>query len=199
MKYPDALEALIEHFRKYPGVGQKTAERYALFTFTQMNTIDVQAFSEALIQLHAAIKPCQLCGYFTERDVCEICQDSTRDPSQVLVVEDAKDVLTFEKAHSYHGLYHVLGGTLAPSEGKGPEDLNLKNLLERLKDQQHQELIIATNLNEAGETTALYLQHILKDTGISLTRIGYGLPAGGNIAYADTMTLMKALEGRKKM
>jgi recombination protein RecR len=199
MNYPKALEALIEHFRKYPGVGQKTAERYALFTFTHMNEMDVNHFSEALFKLHASIKKCSVCGYFTEADVCEICRDPIRDKSQVMVVEEAKDVLTFEKAHSYNGLYHVLGGTLSPSDGIGPEDLNLKSLLERLKDKAHQELIIATNLNEAGETTALYLNHILKDTGISLTRIGYGLPAGGNIAYADNMTLIKALEGRKKM
>lgn len=199
MNYPKALDALIEYFRKYPGVGQKTAERYALYTLTQMNEMDVNHFSEALAKLHASIKTCTICGYFTEAEICEICKDSTRDTSQVMVVEEAKDVLTFEKAHSYHGLYHVLGGTLSPSDGIGPEDLNLKSLIERLKDKAHQELIIATNLNEAGETTALYLNHILKETGISLMRIGYGLPAGGNISYADDMTLTKALEGRRKM
>jgi recombination protein RecR len=199
MNYPKALDGLIEHFRKYPGVGQKTAERYALFTFTHLSETDVLHFSEALAKLHASLKSCSVCGYFTEKEICEICTDGTRNRSQIMVVEEAKDVLTFERAHSYHGLYHVLGGTLAPSEGIGPEELNFKHLIERLKDKTHQELIIATNLNEAGETTALYLNHILKNTGISLTRIGYGLPAGGNIAYADTMTLTKALEGRKKM
>lgn len=199
MNYPKALEALIEHFRKYPGVGQKTAERYALYTLTHRDQVDAMGFSEALSNLHTSIKTCDTCGYFTEKETCDICVDSTRNRSQIMVVEEAKDVLTFEKAHSYHGLYHVLGGTLSPSEGIGPEDLNIKKLIERLKDKTHQELIIATNLNEAGETTALYLKYILNETGISLMRIGYGLPAGGNISYADDMTLTKALEGRRKM
>jgi len=199
MNYPKALTALIEQFQKFPGVGQKTAERYALFTLTHRSQLETQGFAETLKNLHENIHPCPECGYFTDKEICDICQDSTRDNSQIMVVEEAKDVLVFEKGHSYHGLYHVLGGTLSPSEGVGPEDLNLPTLIERLKNKAVQELIIATNLNEAGETTALYLNHILKNTGISLTRIGYGLPAGGNIAYADDMTLTKALEGRRKM
>lgn len=197
MKYPKVLQDLIEHFQIYPGVGKKTAERFALYTLNHTKSTQTNAFADALIQLHEIIKPCQTCGFFTDQESCEICKDSTRDKSQVLVVEEAKDVIVFENTHVYHGLYHILNGAISPSEGIGPDAINLKSLFERLKDESHMELIIATNLSEAGETTALYIKSVLEKTNIKVTRIGYGLPAGGNIAYADEITLNKALEGRK--
>lgn len=197
MKYPKYLQVLIEQFQMFPGVGKKSAERFALYTLNHTKLSQTEAFAEALVKLHETIKPCQSCGFFTDQDVCEICKDSTRDKTQILVVEEAKDVIVFENTHVYHGLYHVLNGAISPSEGIGPESINLKSLFERLKNEDHLELIIATNLSEAGETTALYIKSILEKTNIKITRIGYGLPAGGNIAYADEITLNKALEGRK--
>lgn len=197
MKYPKYLQVLIEQFQMFPGVGKKSAERFALYTLNHTKPSQTEAFAEALVKLHETIKPCQSCGFFTDQDVCEICKDSTRDKTQILVVEEAKDVIVFENTHVYHGLYHVLNGAISPSEGIGPESINLKSLFERLKNEDHLELIIATNLSEAGETTALYIKSILEKTNIKITRIGYGLPAGGNIAYADEITLNKALEGRK--
>jgi len=197
MKYPKVLQELIEHFQIYPGVGKKSAERFAMYTLNHTKPSQVEAFSEALVKLHETIKPCQSCGFFTDQSTCEICKDSTRDKSQILVVEEAKDVIVFENTHVYHGMYHVLNGAISPSEGIGPDSINLKSLFERLKNEEHLEIIIATNLSEAGETTALYIKSVLEKTSIKISRIGYGLPAGGNIAYADEITLNKALEGRK--
>lgn len=198
-RYPEAIELLIEQFMRFPGVGKKTAERYAFHAVNSFEKEDYEHFIEALHRTREEIKPCRTCGNLTDRDVCSICTDEARDASKILVVEESKDVLVIEKSNTYQGLYHVLGGVISPSEGVGPEDLAIKHLLERLKDERHQELILATNLSEEGETTALYIQRLLKDTDILITRIAYGMPAGGNISYADEMTLNKALEGRKKI
>lgn len=197
MKYPKYLQKLIEQFQMFPGVGKKTAERFALYVLNHTKSSETESFAEALLKLHETIRPCPTCGFFTDQDTCEICKDMTRDPSQILVVEDAKDVIVFENTHVFHGHYHVLNGAISPSEGIGPDSINLKSLFERLKNESYKELILATNLSEAGETTALYIKSILEKTNIKVTRIGYGLPAGGNIAYADEITLNKALEGRK--
>ncbi len=199
MNYPKALNQLIDHFRKIPGVGQKTAERFALYILTQFKAQDIQGFGESLLDLQASVKPCEQCGFLTEEARCEICKDSTRDHAQLIVVEEVKDVIVFENTHTFHGRYHVLNGALSPSDGIGPEDLNIETLKTRLQDSNVDELIVATNFSEAGETTALYLKHIFSELPVNVTRIGYGLPAGGNISYADEITLNKALEGRKKM
>lgn len=199
MNYPKAITQLIEHFRKIPGVGQKTAERYALFILTQLDPEDTQAFGATLKDLNASVRPCKTCGFLTETDTCDICRDSTRDAHTLIVVEEVKDVIVFENTHTYNGRYHVLNGALSPSEGIAPEDLNIAALKDRVEAQAPKELIIATNFSEAGETTALYLKHIFESHAVNITRIGYGLPAGGNISYADEITLNKALEGRKKM
>ncbi len=198
MEYPDALNALIEQFMRYPGVGRKTAERYAFYTISQFKSTDYADFIDALRRIDEEIKPCEMCGNLTDQHPCSICKDTKRDHTSILVVEESKDILVIEKSKTYHGLYHVLGGTISPSNGIGPEDLNIKALLHRLKDETHKEVILATNLSDEGETTALYLQRLLKDTDILITRIAYGMPAGGNISYADEITLNKALEGRKK-
>ncbi len=199
MNYPRAINQLIDHFRKIPGVGQKTAERYALFILTQLDPEDTQAFGATLMDLNASVRPCMTCGFLTENETCDICRDTTRDAKTLIVVEEVKDVIVFENTHTFNGRYHVLNGALSPSEGIAPEDLNITSLKSRVDSESTEELIIATNFSEAGETTALYLKHIFENNAVNITRIGYGLPAGGNISYADEITLNKALEGRKKM
>ncbi len=198
MDYPDALNQLIEQFMRYPGVGRKTAERYAFHTISQFNSNDYADFIDALRRTDDEINPCETCGNLTDHPICPICKDATRDTSAILVVEESKDILVIEKSKMYKGLYHVLGGTISPSNGVGPEDLRIKALLTRLKNEAHKEIILATNMSDEGETTALYLQRLLRDTDILVTRIAYGMPAGGNISYADEVTINKALEGRKK-
>ncbi len=197
MRYPEALEALIEQFRRYPGVGAKTAERYALHTLTTFNSDDLERFKAVLSALENDIQPCPVCGFLTTKGHCQLCADQERDQRKILVVEDVKDVVVIEKTHTYQGLYHVLGGVIAPSSGIGPDQLHLKSLLERLKNDAHEEVILATNLNDAGEITAKYIERLLQPTNITVSRIAYGLPAGGSISYADEITLLKALEGRK--
>lgn len=182
---------------RYPGVGKKTAERYALYTVSNFKNEDYESFKETLKAVQSDINPCTVCGSLTDDEVCEVCKSETRDQSQILVVEESKDVLVIENMNTYNGLYHVLGGVLSPSNGIGPDALNIKALLNRLKNDAHKEVILATNLSDEGETTALYIHRLLSKTDILVTRIAYGLPAGGNISYADEITLFKALEGRK--
>lgn len=198
MEYPEAIQLLIEQFMRYPGVGRKTAERYALHTISAFEEKDYDAFQETLRRIKEEIKPCELCGHLTDQDRCDICKDSQRDQSKILVVEESKDVIVIEKTKTYTGVYHVLNGVISPSNGIGPDDIGIKPLLNRLKNEQHEEVILATNLSDEGETTALYIQRLLLKTDILVTRIAYGMPAGGNISYADEITLNKALEGRKK-
>lgn len=199
MKYPDALQQLIDQFRRYPGIGKKTAERYALFTLDRFKPKDYEDFIEVLKRVEEEIKPCKQCGNLTDQTVCYVCSDPNRDQSQLLVVEDAKDVIVIENAKSYQGLYHVLGGVIKPANGIGPEEIRIKELLTRLKNPEHKEVILATNLSDEGETTALYINHLLAKTDIHVSRIAYGLPAGSDISYADEITLLKAIEGRKKI
>lgn len=199
MKYPDAIDKLIEALRKYPGVGKKTAERYALYTVNRFNDETIDEIVEAYLKIKEDIFKCPVCGNITDTDPCYICKDDSRDKSKIIVVEEAKDVITLEKTNKFHGLYHVLNGAISPSDGIGPEDINIKGLLERLKDERLQEVILATNLSNEGETTAQYINRLLDDTNILVTRIAHGIPAGGNIEYADEITIFKALEGRRKI
>jgi recombination protein RecR len=183
---------------RYPGIGKKTAERYAFYTINHFDEEDIIAFMDALHRVKQEIKPCNVCGSLTDQDLCEICKDDKRDKSKILVVEESKDVIVIEKANMYDGMYHVLNGVISPSNGIGPDDISIKSLLNRLKDEVHKEVILATNLSDEGETTAMYIHRLLENTDILVTRIAYGLPAGGNISYADDMTLFKAIDGRKK-
>lgn len=199
MKYPSSIEQLIESLRKYPGVGKKTAERYALYTVNRMDHEAIDQIIEAYQKIKSDIFQCPICGNITDTDPCYICQDDSRDKKTIIVVEEAKDVIVMEKVNRYHGLYHVLNGAISPSNGIGPDDINLKSLMERLKDEHVQELILATNLNNEGETTARYISRLLEDTDILVTRIAHGIPAGGNIEYADEITIFKAIEGRRKI
>lgn len=199
MKYPDAIEKLIEALRKYPGVGKKTAERYALHTVNRFSEDAIDEIVDAYLRIKEDIFKCPICGNITDIDPCYICKDDSRDKSKIIVIEQTRDLIVMEKTNKYHGLYHVLNGAISPSDGIGPDDINIKGLLERLKDERIKEVILATNLSNEGETTALYINRLLSDANILVTRIAHGIPAGGNIEYADEITIFKALEGRRKI
>ena len=196
--YPKSLQALIESFRRLPGVGAKTAERYALMV-SEMPKEDIEAFASAMTAVKDKLHHCQVCGNLSDEERCGICRDTDRNQKQIFVVQSAKDVMAMEKTGEYHGVYHVLNGLISSSKGVMPEDLNLDQLLERAKDAE--EIILATSATMDGETTALYLDRLLKKMipDILVTRIAHGLPAGGMLDYADEMTLSHALSDRKKM
>lgn len=198
MQYPTPIAKLIDSYMKLPGIGAKTATRLAFFTLN-MKEEDVMAFAKSLISVKRDLHYCPICGNITEEEKCEICRDTTRDRSQILVVEDTKDVMAMEKMKQYHGLYHVLHGVLSPMDGTGPEDINITSLIQRLHDDQVKEVILATNATAEGEATANYIAHLIKPAGIKVTRLAHGLAVGSDIEYADEVTLMKAVEGRQEM
>ncbi len=197
--YPKSLVTLIESFKLLPGVGPKTAERMALHTL-KLKSDDVKDFADALVNVTESISDCKICHHITDEERCEVCNDNTRDKSIICIVEHSKDVIALEKMNAYHGLYHVLGGSINPLEGVGPDDLNLRSLIIRLQNNDDiKELILATNPTIEGETTALYLKKLLGETDLVITRIAHGLPVGGDLEYADEITLSKALEGRREL
>ena len=196
---PLALQNVIDKFVKFPGVGRRSAERMAHFILNKLSSDDVKLLSEDLVRLKASIKFCALCRNISEQEICAICRDSNRDQSVICVVEDPKDIIAIEKAGGFNGAYHVLMGSLAPLEGRGPEDLTIAELANRLSKGNVRELIIATDSDTEGEATALYLTKIFKPKGIKITRIGMGIPLGSNIEYADGGTIMKALEARREL
>lgn len=196
--FTPALERLIEHFRLLPGIGYKSAVRMA-FHVLDMPEDKAKTFAEAILDAREKIGHCKICQDISETEVCALCSDSSRDKSMICVVESSKDVLAIEKINDYKGLFHVLGGLIDPMEGIGPDELKIKELLARLGDQTVQEIIVATNPSIEGEATAMYLSRILKPFGIKTTRLAYGLPAGGELEYADELTLFKALEGRREI
>ncbi|BCC15250.1 recombination protein RecR [Bacillus cereus] len=198
MHYPEPISKLIDSFMKLPGIGPKTAVRLAFFIL-DMKEDDVLGFAKALVNAKRDLAYCSVCGHITDRDPCYICNDSHRDQSVVCVVQEPKDVIAMEKMKEYQGVYHVLRGAISPMEGIGPEDINIPQLLKRLHDETVQEVILATNPNIEGEATAMYISRLLKPTGIKVTRIAHGLPVGGDLEYADEVTLSKALEGRREV
>lgn len=199
MQYPEPIALLIDSYMKLPGIGSKTAERLAFYTL-DMDNDDVTAFSQALVAAKRDIHYCSICGNITASDPCAVCRDKTRDQSQVIVVEQPKDVMALEKMNEYHGLYHVLHGVLSPIDGKGPEDINIRSLVTRLQqNEQIKEVILATNATPEGEATAMYIARLVKPAGIKVTRLAHGLAVGSDIEYADEMTLFKALEGRQEL
>lgn len=199
MQYPEPIAKLIDSYMKLPGIGSKTATRLAFFTI-DMQDDDVTEFAKALIAAKKDLHYCSVCGNITETDPCMVCMDKTRDNSQVIVVEQPKDVMSLERMHEYHGLYHVLHGVLSPIEGKGPEDINITSLVKRLQqNEQIKEVIIATNATPEGEATAMYLSRLIKPAQIKVTRLAHGLAVGSDIEYADEMTLFKAIEGRQEI
>lgn len=198
MKYPKAIQNLIESFQKLPSIGPKTAERLAFFAFSKLSEEELLSFSRNLLTLKTDVHYCKTCGVLADGEQCEVCTDPTRD-NKLIVVEGSKDVISIEKTRQYHGKYHVLNGLISPTHGVSPDDLNIKQLFERIKTENITEIIIATSATIEGEMTALYINNALEGQELVVSRIGYGLPAGGYIEYADEITLIKALEGRKKM
>ncbi|KOP31566.1 recombination mediator RecR [Exiguobacterium sp. TDN 0502] len=199
MQYPEAISRLIESFTKLPGIGPKTAVRLA-FHVLDMEEDDVLMFGKALVSAKRDIAYCSVCGNITDQDPCYVCTDKHRNRTIVCVVQDSRDVIAMEKMRDYQGLYHVLHGAISPMEGIGPEDINVSSLLTRLQaDEEITEIILATNPNIEGEATAMYLSRLLKPTGIRITRIAHGLPVGGDLEYADEVTLSRAMEGRREL
>lgn len=198
MQYPEPIAKLIDSYMKLPGIGNKTATRLAFYTI-DMPEEDVQNFADSLRAAKKDLHYCSVCGNITENDPCDICRDKSRDQSSVIVVEQPKDVMALDKMDDYHGLYHVLHGVLSPMEGKGPDDINIKSLIQRLQKQPIKEVIIATNATPEGEATAMYISRLIKPAGIKVTRLAHGLSVGSDIEYADEMTLLKAVEGRQEM
>jgi len=198
MHYPEPIAKLIDSFTKLPGIGPKTAVRLAFFVI-EMDDSDVLQFANSLVSAKRELLYCSTCGHITDRDPCMICADESRDDSVICVVEGPKDVIAMEKMKEFNGRYHVLNGVISPMDGIGPEDINVSDLLERLKDERVEEIILATNPNIEGEATAMYISRLVKPSGIRTTRIAHGLPVGGDLEYADEVTLAKSLEGRREL
>lgn len=198
MQYPEPIAKLIDSYMKLPGIGQKTATRLAFYTIDMKEEV-VNEFAKSLLSVKRDLHFCSVCGNITEEDPCDICKDQTRDRSTILVVEEPKDVMSLEKMREYRGLYHVLHGVLSPMEGTGPEDINIASLIQRLHDEEVKEVIIATNATTEGEATAMYLSRLIKPAGITVTRLAHGLSVGSDIEYADEVTLLKAVEGRREI
>lgn len=198
MKYPKSLQDLIDSFMLYPGIGPKTAERFAFYTTIKLSKEQVKNFSDALIEASNKLKKCDVCGGLTDKDVCSICSDSNREKT-IMVVESSKEINVFEKMNNFHGKYHVLNGLISPMNGINVEDININSLITRIDDEGIKKVIIATSGSTAGDITAMYIRNLLKDKQVEVFRIGYGLPVGGDIEYADEVTLLKALEGIKKI
>ncbi|MBM7707798.1 recombination mediator RecR [Chryseomicrobium aureum] len=198
MHYPAPISKLIDSFMKLPGIGPKTAARLAFFVLS-MKEDTVTDFAKALLDAKRNLSYCSVCGHITDIDPCAICQDTARNQTMICVVQDTKDVIAMEKMRDYQGLYHVLHGAISPMEGIGPEDINIPPLLKRLQNEEVQELILATNPTIEGEATAMYISRLVKPSGIRTTRIAHGLPVGGDLEYADEVTLSKALEGRREL
>lgn len=193
-----ALIRLEESLAKLPSVGRRSAERMA-YAMLNMEDDDLAEFSNAIISLKKSIHVCPICGFLTEEENCLICNDENRDKETLMVVSYPKDVIAFENAESYHGLYHVLNGVISLSRGNGIEDLNISSLLSRVENNHFKEVIIATNPTIEGETTALYIAKLIEGKVDNVTRLAYGLQMGGNLEYTDSLTLSKAVEGRRKI
>nr|WP_315023526.1 recombination mediator RecR [uncultured Aminipila sp.] len=196
--YAKPLNKLINELSKLQGIGNKTAQRLA---FNILDMEDKEAFSiaQAIIDAKTNMKYCSICGNLTDIEPCSICSDSGRDQSVICVVESPKEVAAMERIREFTGLYHVLHGAISPLEGIGPEDINLKSLITRLQENDVNEIILATNPNIEGEATAMYIARLIKPTGITVSRIAHGIPVGGDLEYADEVTLSKAMEGRRNL
>lgn len=192
------LEILIEQFRRLPSVGRRSAERMA-YAVLDYSKEEAELFANAILEAKENIKRCKHCFNFSEQEECPICSAEDRDRSIICVVEDARDIISIEKVKEYHGLYHVIGGTISPMNGVTPDDLNIRELITRLSGGEVKELIIATNPTVEGETTALYISKLLKQLDVKVSRLAYGMPVGGELDHADEITLLRAIEGRKTL
>ena len=192
------LTKLTECFARLPGIGKKSAQRLA-FHVLRMPKAEADAFANAILEAREKIGYCEICKNITDAPRCAICSDESRDRTTICVVEDPRDVIAIERTKEYHGLYHVLGGLISPMDGVGPERLFIKELLSRMSDGEVKEVIMATNPTVEGEATAMYISRLLKPMGVKVTRLAYGIPVGGNLEYADEVTLYRAIEGRNPM
>ena len=197
-QYPKPLAKLINELSKLPGIGTKSAQRLA-FHILSLEDREAAQLAEAITAAKREMKYCSVCGNLTDQEPCAICSDPSRHGDVICVVESPRDVMAMERIKEFNGLYHVLHGVISPMEGIGPEDINLKSLIQRLQVNDVKELIIATNPNIEGEATAMYIARLIKPAGIKVTRIAHGIPVGGDLEYADEVTLLKSLEGRREL
>ena len=196
--FPAALERLTEQFARLPGIGGKSAQRLA-FHVLSMDDAAAAEFAAAITDAKATVKTCPICQNLTDQERCSICEDEERDHGQICVVAEPKDVIAMERAREYRGVYHVLHGVLSPLNHVGPDDLRIKELLARVADGSVREVIMATNPDTEGEATAMYLSRLLRPMGVQVTRLAYGIPMGSQLEYADEVTLLRALEGRREI
>jgi len=196
--YTDSIEKLIESLIKLPGIGRRSAERIINYIL-HVSKDEIKTLSEAISKVKESVRFCRICNNLSEEELCKICQDSRRQKDIICIVEKPSDVTAIEKAGNFHGVYHVLLGSISPLEGKGPSDLKIDGLLNRVKQNNIKEIIIATDADTEGETTAIYLTKLIKPMGVNLSRIGLGLPVGSNLEYADSSTLSKSIESRRTL
>ncbi|MDR1563706.1 MAG: recombination mediator RecR [Oscillospiraceae bacterium] len=193
-----ALSRLIEQFERLPGIGRKTAQRLA-FYLLNLPKGEAEAFSAAILEAREKIHQCKLCCNLTDAELCPVCRNPSRDPTVICVVEDPRDVMAFERTREMDCLYHVLHGVISPMDSIGPDQLKIKELLSRLNSGEVQEVIMATNPTVEGEATAMYISRLLKPLGVKVTRLAYGIPVGGDLEYADEITLKRAIDGRQEI
>lgn len=196
--FPAALERLTEQFGRLPGIGGKTAQRLA-FHVLSLSQEDAEAFAQAILDAKHSVKTCPVCQNLTDQDLCPLCADERRDHSVICVVAEPKDVSAMERAREYNGVYHVLHGVISPLNHMGPDDIRIRELLNRVAQGGVQEVIMATNPDTEGEATAMYISRLLRTLGVKVTRLAYGIPVGSQLEYADEVTLTRALEGRKEI
>lgn len=192
------VERLIEEFARLPGIGQKTAQRLAFYVL-DMPKEDAERFADAIRKAKQEVFTCKVCQNLTDSEICPICSNPTRDHGVICVVADPRDVIAFERTREFHGLYHVLHGTISPLNHVGPDDIRIRELLQRVADEDVREVIIATNPDTEGEATAMYISRLLRPFEIRVTRLAYGIPVGGHLEFIDEVTLMRALEGRREI
>ena len=197
-QYTESVGRLINELTKLPGIGEKSAQRLTFFLLKAADS-DVKDLAKALVEVKEHVRYCSVCGNITEQDPCAICDDDRRQRQLICVVEEPNDLYAIERTREYSGLYHVLMGTLSPLEGIGPEDIRMQELLLRLQQEPCEEVILATNPNVEGEATAMYLAKLLKPLGVKISRIAHGIPVGGDLEYADEITMTRALEGRREL
>lgn len=198
MEYPKSIQRLIVEFSKLPGIGKRSAERF-VFHLLKLTNEEVRSLAESIATLKTSVLTCEICGNIDNQTPCYICSDEKRDRQTVCIVEDVRDLYAMEKTGQYKGLYHILGGAISPIDGIGPEKLRIRELIERIKSSDIKEVIVATGSNVAGDATSLYLNRILKQFGVSLSRIAFGLPVGTELQSVDENTLVRALEGRRRL
>ncbi len=198
MIYPKSIATLIEHFQKFPSVGPKSAQRMA-FYLLRMPMSEVEKFARSIVEAKQNTRTCEICFNLSSASPCEICQSPKRDRSTICVVAETKDLIAIEKTNEYKGLYHVLQGLISPMDGIGADDIRIKELLNRLTNEEIKEIILALSPSVEGEATSLYLTKLIKPFGVKISRIAFGLPVGADLEYADEITIAKALEGRREL